>query len=120
MIAERIEENELCDGIDIIMLLNRKKDPSFEDSQEELLGVATAPPTIETSGATLAVPSSQGSEEGRQNGGRLFQRLHTFISHGSFPSLQISFQVLFGETKYFVAGEFPLVGRLPRQKTLSC
>ena len=35
------------------------------DSQEELLGVPTGPPTSKTIRATLAVINSQGSEEGR-------------------------------------------------------
>ena len=49
--TERGEEDELCDGIDISMLLDGEKDPSLEDSWEELLGVATASPAIETSRA---------------------------------------------------------------------
>ena len=48
-------KDEVCDGIDISMLLDKERDLSMEDSQEELLGIATVSPTIETSRAALAV-----------------------------------------------------------------
>ena len=64
-----------------VLLLDGEKDPLLEDSQEELMGIATAPPAIATSRATLAVAVGQGSEEGRQYSERPCQGLPTFTNN---------------------------------------
>ena len=74
-------EDEFYNGIDISMLLDGKRDPSLEDSQE-LLGVAAASPTIETSRTALEAVVSQGSEEGRHHGERPCLGLPIFTNHG--------------------------------------